>query len=57
MTERPLIERVDAERVVVAETVGTINLEDRSYDVSGRPNPYLGLASFTYDPRDRYAGR
>ena len=27
------------------------------YDVRGFPNPYLGLRAFTYDERDRYAGR
>ena len=43
--------------VVVAEHIGTVNLEDRSFDVSGRPCPYLGLSSFTYVTRDRNAGR
>jgi WD40 repeat protein len=27
------------------------------YDVLGLPNPYLALKSFTYEERDRYAGR
>jgi energy-coupling factor transporter ATP-binding protein EcfA2 len=31
--------------------------EDRSYHVGGLPNPYLGLASFTYAERAWYAGR
>src|SRR5829696_8512318 len=28
-----------------------------SYDVTGLPNPYVGLASFTYENRRQYAGR
>ena len=31
--------------------------EDVSHDVSGLPNPYLGLRAFTYEDRDTYAGR
>ena len=31
--------------------------EDSVYDVEGLPNPYLGLQAFTYNERDRYAGR
>ena len=31
--------------------------EDTSYNVEGLPNPYLGLQAFTYNERDRYAGR
>ena len=57
MADRPLVENLQAERAVVAGHVETINLEDRSHDVAGRPSPYLGLASFTYQTRDRYAGR
>ncbi|HYN88933.1 MAG TPA: hypothetical protein VER55_10395, partial [Ardenticatenaceae bacterium] len=30
---------------------------DAAYDVHGLPNPYLGLRSFTYEERMRYAGR
>ena len=30
---------------------------DVAYDVSGLPNPYLGLESFTYETRDRFGGR
>jgi hypothetical protein len=39
------------------DNVGTINIGDPSHDVAGLPNPYLGLASFTYETRTRYAGR
>lgn len=28
-----------------------------AYDVAGLASPYLGLSAFTYDARDRYAGR
>jgi len=31
--------------------------EEQSYNVSGLPNPYLGLRSFTYEDRMAYAGR
>lgn len=31
--------------------------EDSAYNVEGLPNPYLGLQAFTYNERDRYAGR
>src|SRR5687768_2113739 len=31
--------------------------DDSHYDVEGLPNPYLGLQAFTYNERDRYAGR
>jgi len=31
--------------------------EDTAYNVEGLPNPYLGLHAFTYNERDRYAGR
>ena len=46
-------------RVVVigGDNTGTINIGDPSHDVAGRLNPYLGLASFTYETRARYAGR
>ncbi|GAC1317343.1 MAG: hypothetical protein NVSMB2_10950 [Chloroflexota bacterium] len=54
---RPLVGRIDAERVVVAGSIDTINLDDRSFDVGGRPNPYLGLQAFSYATRERYAGR
>ena len=30
---------------------------DSRYDVAGLENPYLGLRAFTYDDRDRFAGR
>jgi hypothetical protein len=30
---------------------------EKTYDVRGLPNPYLGLRAFTYDDRDRFAGR
>ncbi len=30
---------------------------EQAYDVHGLPNPYLGLASFTYADRAKYAGR
>jgi WD40 repeat protein len=30
---------------------------DDQYDVRGLENPYLGLAAFTYDEREKYAGR
>ena len=30
---------------------------DTAYNVEGLPNPYLGLQAFTYNERDRYAGR
>jgi hypothetical protein len=33
-----------------------INIRDLAYDVHGLPSPYLGLRSFTYDERERYAG-
>jgi signal transduction histidine kinase len=37
----------------------TTNLiaEESAYNVEGLPNPYLGLQAFTYNERDRYAGR
>jgi energy-coupling factor transporter ATP-binding protein EcfA2 len=31
--------------------------EETRYDVTGLPNPYLGLRSFTYNDRDAFAGR
>ncbi|MGI8586403.1 MAG: eIF2A-related protein [Chloroflexia bacterium] len=31
--------------------------DEQAYRVSGLPNPYLGLCSFTYADRDSYAGR
>src|SRR5438132_795327 len=31
--------------------------EDITFDVSGIPNPYLGLSSYTYATRLYYAGR
>jgi WD40 repeat protein len=31
--------------------------EEAAYDVRGLPNPYLGLAAFTYDDRAKYGGR
>jgi signal transduction histidine kinase len=31
--------------------------EETAYNVEGLPNPYLGLQAFTYNERDRYAGR
>ncbi len=31
--------------------------EEKSYDVTGLANPYLGLRSFTYDDRASFAGR
>ncbi len=31
--------------------------EEQSYDVSGLADPYLGLASYTYETRDLYGGR
>src|SRR5260370_37074369 len=31
--------------------------EEQSYDVSGLADPYLGLASYTYETREFYAGR
>jgi conflict system STAND superfamily ATPase/GAF domain-containing protein len=30
---------------------------DNVYNVEGLPNPYLGLKAFTYNERDKYAGR
>jgi WD40 repeat protein len=39
-----------ADQVLIQET-------ERSYHVGGLPNPYLGLQSFTYTTRARYAGR
>ena len=49
-------------RDIYAQNVvsGTQNIniaEEQSYNVSGLPNPYLGLRAFTYDDRDLYAGR
>src|SRR5215217_2980414 len=43
--------------LVGRDNTGTINIGDHSHDVAGLPNPYLGLTSFTYETRDRYAGR
>jgi hypothetical protein len=57
MADSPLVERIDAERVVVAQRIDTINFRDQPYDVAGCPNPYVGLDSFTYETRVRYAGR
>src|SRR5947209_5174948 len=31
--------------------------EDTTYDVGGLPDPYLGLASYTYEARAFYGGR
>lgn len=31
--------------------------EEQSYNVAGLPNPYMGLAAFTYADRAKYAGR
>jgi hypothetical protein len=45
--------------VIGRDQVITTNFvsEDTTYNVEGLPNPYLGLQAFTYDERDRYAGR
>ncbi len=34
-----------------------IHMIEQVYDVRGMDNPYLGLRSFTYNERDRFAGR
>jgi GAF domain-containing protein len=39
------------------DIVQTYVTEDSVYNVDGLPNPYLGLQAFTYNERDRYAGR
>jgi len=59
MADGPLVERIDASNgtAIVAEQIGVVNVGDHTYDVAGLPNPYLGLASFTYEMRGRYAGR
>jgi WD40 repeat protein len=40
-------------------TMGDVTIieADKTYDVRGLPNPYLGLKSFSYDERHFYAGR
>ncbi len=43
--------------VVGRDKITTIVTDDKTYDVAGLPNPYLGLRSFTYAERARYAGR
>ncbi|MEZ4834138.1 MAG: hypothetical protein R2873_19510 [Caldilineaceae bacterium] len=36
---------------------GNVYVADDAYDVRGLENPYLGLRSFTFEHRDRFAGR
>jgi len=45
--------------VVGRDQIITTNIisEDSPYNVEGLPNPYLGLQAFTYNDRDKYAGR
>ncbi len=43
--------------VVGRDKITTIITDEKTYDVAGLPNPYLGLRSFTYAERGRYAGR
>src|SRR5690349_10355367 len=59
MSDQHVVGRLDAarSRIVIASSVHTINFEDRSFYVDGNPCPYLGLASFTFETRGRYAGR
>jgi WD40 repeat protein len=46
---------------VVGSNTGSVSatyfFAEQQYDVRGLPNPYLGLRSFTYNDRGRYAGR
>jgi energy-coupling factor transporter ATP-binding protein EcfA2 len=44
----------DVIKVSFAQTVLTA---EQAYQVSGLPNPYLGLGPFTYAGRERFAGR
>ena len=46
-----------ADRGGSASVAVTTITQDLAYDVHGLPSPYLGLRSFTYDERERYAGR
>ncbi len=43
--------------VVGRDKITTVITDEKTYDVAGLPNPYLGLRSFTYVERARYAGR
>jgi hypothetical protein len=36
---------------------GTVFMGDEAHDVRGLENPYLGLRPFTYEDRERFAGR
>ncbi len=42
---------------VAGNKITTAITDDKAHDVAGLPNPYLGLRSFTYAERTRYAGR
>ncbi|MEI7771516.1 MAG: hypothetical protein WCI67_16105, partial [Chloroflexales bacterium] len=44
----------DILHINVAQTIITA---EQAYNVAGLPNPYLGLRAFTYDDRQRFAGR
>lgn len=46
---------VQAETFVGRDQITIV--EEIRYDVTGLPNPYLGLRSFTYAEREAYAGR
>lgn len=51
-------ENVNARQVAAGENITQIyNEAEVAYDVRGLPNPYLGLAAFTYAARAKYAGR
>lgn len=50
---------VGGDKIVHGDEVQTqiVLTADEAYDVRGLANPYLGLASFTYAERAKYAGR